>query len=143
MSVPESSGSGATPGLFASLRSFWGVLVAILYTRLDLVTSELEDEAIRAVKLIVAGLVSLFCLFTAFFFAMFFLIAIAWPTPYRYCVIGSICLVYFIVGIILLLVARRMVVDRPRFLSQTLTELRKDAEGLRHAISPKKEEAKP
>jgi uncharacterized membrane protein YqjE len=143
MSVPESSGSGATPGLFASLRSFWGVVVAILHTRLDLLTSEVEDEAARAVKLVVAGLVSLLCLFTGFFFAMFFMIAIAWPTPYRLCVIGSICLVYLIVGTILLLIARRMIIDRPRFLSQTLTELRKDAEGLRNAVAPKKEEGKP
>ena len=39
MSDPEGTGSGASPGLFASLRSFWSVLLAILYTRLDLVTA--------------------------------------------------------------------------------------------------------
>ena len=143
MSVPESSGSGATPGLFASLRSFWGVLIAILYTRFDLVTAELEDEAIRAVKLILAGLISLLCLFAAFFFAMYFLIAIFWDTEYRLCVIGSIFVVYFLIGIGLLFLTRHMIVSRPRFLSQTLAELRRDAEGLRHAVIAKKDEAKP
>jgi uncharacterized membrane protein YqjE len=99
MSVPEGIGSGASPGLFSSLRSFWSVLVAILYTRLDLVTSELEDEAIRALKLIAAGLVSLLCLLTAFFWAMFFLLALVWDTPYRFWVLGGIFGIYFIAGV--------------------------------------------
>src|ERR1700727_2108864 len=132
MPVPEGSGSGASPGLFASLRSFWSVLIAILYTRLDLVTAELEDEAVRAIKLIVAGLVSLFFLCMAFFFATYFLIALSWDTPYRMWVIGGIFGIYFVVGIILLLIARNMVLNRPKFLSQTISELRRDVESLRH-----------
>jgi len=140
MSVPEGIGSGASPGLFVSLRSFWSVLVAILYTRLDLVTSELEDEGIRLVKFIVAGLISLLCLLTAFFWAMFFLLALFWDTAYRLWVLGGIFGIYFIAGIVLLLVARNMILSRPRFLSQTLAELRRDVEGLRHAVATKKEE---
>ncbi len=143
MPAPEGTGSGASPGLFSSLRSFWGVLIAILYTRLDLATAELEDEAIRAIKLIAAGLVSLLCLLTAFFFAMFFLLALFWNTEYRLLVLGIIFGIYFVAGIGLLLVARNMVLNRPRFLSQTLAELRRDAEGLRHALAAKKDEAKP
>jgi len=143
MSVPEGTGSGANPGLFASVRSFWGVLIAILYTRLDLVTAELEDEAIRGIKLIVAGLISLLCLSTAFFFAMLFLLALFWNTEYRLPVLGIIFGIYFVAGIGLLLVARNMILSRPKFLSQTLAELRRDAEGLRHAAAAKKDEAKP
>ena len=142
MSAPEGSGSGASPGLYASLRSFWSVLVAILYTRLDLVTAELEDEAIRGIKLIVAGLVSLLALFAAFFWATFFLIAVFWDT-HRLRALGIIFLIYFIIGIVLFLVARSMILNRPKFLSQTLAELRRDAEGLRHAAAAKKDEAKP
>jgi uncharacterized membrane protein YqjE len=140
MSVPESNGSGASPSLFASVRSFWSVLVAILYTRLDLVTTELEDEATRAIKLIVAGLVSVLCLFMAFFFAMFFVIALAWDTPYQFWVIGGIFGLYFVAGVALLLVARHMILNRPRFLSQTLTELRRDVEGLGRAVATKEKE---
>jgi uncharacterized membrane protein YqjE len=142
MAVPESTGSGATPGLSASLRSFWGVLVAILYTRLDLATAELEDEAIRALKLVAAGLISLLCLFMAFFFAMFFIVAATWETDYRLWVIGGILAVYLLSGFVLLLIARHLIFNRPRFLSQTIAELRRDAEGLRHAVAPRKDEAK-
>jgi uncharacterized membrane protein YqjE len=143
MSVPEDTGSGASPGLFGSLRSFWSVLIAILYTRLDLVTAELEDEAIRGIKLIAAGLFGLLCLGAAFFFAMFFLLAFFWNTPYLFWVLGGIFGIYFVAGIVLLLVARNMILSRPKFLSQTLAELRRDVEGLRRAIATKKDEAGP
>jgi len=143
MPAPEGTGSGASPGLYASLRAFWSVLIAILYTRLDLVTAELEDEAIRALKLIVAGIISLLALFTAFFWAMFFIVALSWDTPYRFWVLGAIFGIYFLIGIVLFFVARNMILTRPKFLSQTLAELRRDVEGLRQAGAAKKEEAKP
>ena len=143
MSGPEGIGLGASPGLFDSLRSFWSVLIAILYSRLDLATAELEDEAIRAVKLIAAGLVSLLCLYTAFFFAMFFLLALVWETDLRLPVLGLIFSLYFVAGIGLLLIARNMILSRPKFLSQTLAELRRDAEGLRRAAATKQDEINP
>jgi uncharacterized membrane protein YqjE len=143
MSAPEGIGSGASPSLFASLRSFWSVLVAILYTRLDLVTSELEDEGIRLIKFLVAGLVSLLCLFTAVFWAMFLLLAAFWDTEYRLWVLGGIFGIYFIAGIGLLFAARQLILSRPRFLSQTLAELRRDVEGLRQAVATKKDETTP
>ena len=143
MSVPEEAGSGASPGLFIALRSFWSVLLAILYTRLDLVTAELEDEAIRALKLVAASLVSLLCLLAAFFWATFFLLALFWDTQYRLWVIGGIFGIYFIIGIVLLLVARRMILNRPKFLSQTISELRRDVEGINRAMAANKDEAQP
>ncbi len=143
MPVPEGTGPGASPGLFTSLRSFWSVLLAILYTRLDLVTAELEDEGVRALKFVVAGLISLLCLFSAFFWAMFFILALFWDTSYRLWVLGGIFGIYFIVGLILFFVARHMILNRPKFLSQTIAELRRDVEGLNRAVAPKKDEAKP
>jgi uncharacterized membrane protein YqjE len=142
MSVNEDTGSGGSPGLFASLRSFWSVLIAILYTRLDLAAAELEDEAVRAIKLIVAGLVSLLALFAAFFWATFLIVAFFWDT-HRLRALGVIFLIYFIIGVVLFLIARSMVLNRPKFLSQTIAELRRDAESLRRASATKKDETKP
>jgi uncharacterized membrane protein YqjE len=142
MSVPEGSGSGPSPSLFTSLRAFWSVLVAILYTRLDLVTTELEDAAIHGLKLVLAGLVCVLCLFGAFFFAMYFFIAMFWDTEYRLFIIGGIFAIYFGAGAILFLIARNMILSRPRFLAQTLAELRRDVEGLRKPLAPKPEEPK-
>src|ERR1700683_409424 len=143
MSVPEGTGSGASPGLFASLRSFWSVALAIFYTRLDLVTAELEDEAVRGFKFIAASLIRLLALSAAFFWANFFVLALFWDTEYRLWVVGGIFAIYFLIGVVLFLIARNMVLSRPKFLSQTIAELRRDVEGLNRAIATKKDEAKP
>src|SRR5450631_3881214 len=113
MSAPEGTGSGATPSLFASLRSFWSVLLAILYTRLDLVTAELEDEAVRAVKLAVAGVIAVLAFVTAFFFANFLLIVAFWHTVYRLWVIAGVTAAYLLIGLVAVLALRSMITKRP------------------------------
>jgi uncharacterized membrane protein YqjE len=142
MPDPEGSGSGASPGLFASLRSFWSVLLAILYTRLDLVTAELQEQATHGIKLVVTGVVALLAFVTAFFFANFFLIVFFWHTEYRLDAIGAVVSVYVLISLVSLLIARNLVVNRPKFLGHTIAELRKDAEGLSQALSTKKPESK-
>jgi len=72
---------------------------------------------------------------------MFFLLALVWNTPYVFWVLGGIFAIYFIAGVVLLLIARNMFLSRPKFLSQTLAELRRDVEGLRRAAAAKKDEA--
>jgi len=132
MAAPESVESGASTGLFSSLRSFWGVLLTILYTRIDLATIELEEEVTRAVQLVIVTLAGVLCLSMAIFFLSLFVIAYYWYT-HRFLVLGIVFGVYLLASVILLLVARYMLLNRPKFLSQTLTELRRDVEGLRTA----------
>jgi uncharacterized membrane protein YqjE len=139
MSVPGKAESGGTPTLFLSLRSFWSVLVAILHTRLDLLTVELEEEAKRAVQLVVVGVTGLLCASMAVFFLMFFLIALFWEN--RLVVLGLVFGFYVIASLILFFIARSMILSRPKFLSQTLAELQRDVESLRPAT--KTEEVKP
>jgi uncharacterized membrane protein YqjE len=143
MSAPDGTGSGASPSLFASLRAFWSVVVAILYTRLDLVTAELEDEATRGIKMLIAGVIGAIGFMFAFFFAMYFFIAMFWDTHYRLYIIGLIFGIYFLIGVISIYIARRMVLTRPRFLSQTLAELRRDVETLKTAVTTHRDEPKP
>lgn len=138
MSVPESVESGGSPSLFLSLRSFWSVLIAIIYTRLDLLTIELEEEAKRAVQLVMVSLAALLCASMGMFFLMFLLIASFWNTPYRLLILGIIVGLYALASIVLFFVARSMLLSRPKFLSQTLAELRLDVEGLRPTVKPEK-----
>lgn len=145
MADPQ-GGAGAEansgPSLFASLRSFWSVLLAILYTRLDLATVELQDQGIRVIKLLLSGLVAVLLLITAFFFLNFWIIAAFWSTPYRLLVIGLVFAVYLAGGIIAAGMAGAMMKTWPGFLSQTIKELRRDVEGLNQLIAKDKEVTK-
>ena len=141
MADPQGGGASANsgPSLFASIRSFWSVLLAILYTRLDLATVELQDQGIRVIKLLLAGFIAVILLITAFFFANFWIIAAFWSGPYRLLVIGIIFGVYLLGGIIAAGVAGSLMKTWPGFLSQTIKELRKDVEGLNQLIAKDKE----
>jgi uncharacterized membrane protein YqjE len=141
MPDPQGSGPGPGPSLFASLRSFWSVLLAILYTRLDLASAELEDQAGRIVRMILSGIVGLLSLHCAFFFAVLWVLAAFWDTQYRLLVIGLIFGVYFIGAVLGLALAYSIFVHRPKFMSQTIAELRRDVEGLNRMIKKDEEKA--
>ncbi len=128
------------PSLFASLRTFWRALLATFHTRLDLFTTELGEEAFRLLRLVISAAVTLLALHTAFFFFMLWVLAAFWDTVYRLWVIGGITLLYLIIGLIALTVARNLIFNRPRFLGQTLDELKRDVEGLHQVIKPREEE---
>ena len=140
--MPDLQGSSpdSGPGLFDSLRSFWSVLLAILYTRFDLVTTELEDQATRVVKMLLSALISLLCFHCALFFAMFFIVVAFWYSGYVPYIIAAIFLIYAAAGTVGLVMARDLFLNRPKFLSQTLTELRRDVEGLNRTLNRKTDE---
>ena len=122
------------------MRSFWRVLLGNFHTRLDLFTTELEEEAVRLAYTVSAGIVGLMALHGAFFFGMVWILAAVWDSPYRLWVIGGIFLVYAVVAGACLFYAARLVLHRPKFLEQTLTELKRDVEGFKtSALSTKTE----
>jgi uncharacterized membrane protein YqjE len=145
MADPQGGGAGpgeaTDPSLFASLRSFWSVLLAILYTRLDLCTTELQDQGIRVIKLLLAGLVAVIAFVTAFFFVNVWIIAACWYAN-RLLAIGIIVGVYFLIGLFCALAARNMIASWPGLLSQTIKELRRDVEGLSALAAKDKEQGK-
>jgi uncharacterized membrane protein YqjE len=128
------------PSLFASLRVFWRTLLSTLQTRLDLFTTELGEEAFRLLYLVIAIAITILFLHTAFFFFMLWILAAVWETPYRLWVIGGITGLYLLVGLIALAAARNMIFNRPRFLGQTMDELKRDVEGLHTVLKPRGEE---
>jgi uncharacterized membrane protein YqjE len=64
------------------------------------------------------------------------ILAAFWDTAYRLWVIFGIFAVYLLIAIGMLVYARSVIVGRPRFLDQTLTELKRDVEGFQAAINP-------
>jgi uncharacterized membrane protein YqjE len=98
---------------------------------------ELEEEATRAVQLVAVVLGALLCMGMTIFFLLCLLVILS--GSYLPFVLGGICVVGIAASIILALVAKKMIKSRPKFLSQTLAELRRDVEGLRPVV--KKDEA--
>jgi len=122
------------PGLSQTLRAFSGTLLAALHTRLDLATLELEEQGVAALKLALLSLAAIICLSIAFVFLNVLLIVALWD--HNELVISLICVVYLLAAIIFGALARQLVTTWPKFLGQSMHELKRDAETLKTQFQP-------
>ena len=132
MAQPQPAAQVPAPSLFNSMRSFVGVLLATLCTRYDLAALEVEEQAHYGVRLILSGLAALLCAGTSLFFLAMLILVIFWNE--RVLVLSIILGVYGLGTIVFGLIASGLLAHRPKFLEQTLIELRKDVDGLRKPI---------
>ncbi|MDQ8035538.1 hypothetical protein CEG14_20755 [Bordetella genomosp. 1] len=112
-------------------RSVFGVaasLVGLLRTRLELLALEASGEKARLVKVLGMAFAALLFITLA---VLVFTITIAvafWPTEDRYVALGLLAGIYGVIGVGLLLLVRRTLVDGPVPFAATLEELGRDAE---------------
>lgn len=118
-----------TTGLLPSLQRLLTTVTEILHTRLQILSTEMEEEGQRFSQLFVYGLVSLFFTGLGLLFATMFVVAAFWET-HRLYVLGGVTVFYLGIGVAAALVVRHKIKTRPRLFSATLTELGKDRERL-------------
>jgi uncharacterized membrane protein YqjE len=121
--------TGRAEGLLDSLRNIAKTFVALLQTRLEVFASEIDESGERLARIAVLAAVAAFCLGLAVALLAFFLVVLFWDTN-RLLAIGVLTGVFAAGGIAACLVLRLEIVRRPKFLSATLEELRKDANKL-------------
>lgn len=124
------SASGATPGVFASLRSLAATAVGIARTRLQLFANDLEEQRIRVLQLIVLGAIALFCGAVAVLLASAWIVIALWD-QYRLWTLGVLTAAYAGGCLIALAVMKARSAERPKAFSASLAELRRDEELLR------------
>jgi uncharacterized membrane protein YqjE len=117
--------AGHTAGLLESLRNLARTFLAILQTRLEIVASEIEEGRTRLARIVVLAAVAGFCLALTLILLVFFLVVLFWDTD-RLLAIGVLTGVFAAGGIAACLMLRAAIARRPRLLSATLAELRKD-----------------
>ncbi|AHV93032.1 hypothetical protein D560_3027 [Bordetella holmesii ATCC 51541] len=103
-------------------------LVGLLRTRLELLGQEAGHEKLRLLKTLGMSFAALLFLTLA---VLVFTVTIAvafWPTEHRYVALGWLAAIYGVIGVALLLLVRRELVDGPLPFSATLEELGRDAE---------------
>lgn len=130
--MDEDTGSGANPtgGFFQSFRSLVATLLGILETRLDLFSTELEEQQERLKEILLFSAMALFCASLGVIFLTLFIVVLFWET-HRLLVVGAIALVYFTLAGIAALALKKKVQSKPKLFSATLAELAKDREQLR------------
>jgi uncharacterized membrane protein YqjE len=120
-------------GLMQSLSNFAGTLLGLAHTRLQLLTTELQEEVQRAAQLLVWAFVSLFAAMLALFLGALTVIFVFWDT---HRVLAALLMtgVLLTIAIVAALVLRSQLKTRPPALNATLAELAKDRDHLRKSL---------
>jgi uncharacterized membrane protein YqjE len=120
---------GGSKGLLESLTILAGTLVAIAHTRLDLLSTDLEEERARLFSLLMLALAALLCLGIGVVLATILLVVAFWDT-HRLLVLGALAGFFLAVGMAVWVFAMYKARTKPRLFAVSLSELFKDRQHL-------------
>jgi len=120
-------------GLFESLSALSATMVAILYTRLDLLSIDLEEERLHAILQLVLALTAMFFIGVGLVFVSLLLVVVYWEKQ-RILVLGILAGSFLLAGLIAGGFALYKVRIKPRLFVASLSELHKDSEQLESRV---------
>ena len=121
-------------GLFQSLSNFAGTLIAIAHTRLQLLTTELQEEVRQVGAILLWAFIAAFTALLGLFLAALVFIFAFWDT---HRIAASLAMIAMFVGMAIFaaLVLRKKLREKSPMLDDTLAELAKDRDNLRARVS--------
>lgn len=116
-------------GLVDSAKNLLAKVLAIAETRLDLFSTELEEEIVRLVLILSVAGGALFCLALGALLVVLFIVAAFWDS-YRLLAIGLLAGAWFAAGAFMWLAFLKKFRAKPRLFTASIRELAKDREEL-------------
>ena len=107
------------------MRVLAATLLAIAHTRLELLSTELEEQWVWLSSMLVWALVALFCAGVGIVFATLFLVLALWDT-HRWLALGIPAMIFLLGAALAWLVVRGKARAKPPLLAASLAELSKD-----------------
>lgn len=126
VNVPERPSTG----LFDSVKNLVASLVSHLHTRLALFSTELAEEKIRLIAIVLGTLIMVFFLFMALILVATFIVAATWDTSYRLHIVGGLAIAFLLISAIAGGYVRARLKAGPRPFAMSLAELYKDKQAL-------------
>jgi uncharacterized membrane protein YqjE len=112
-------------GILDSVRSFLATWVAVIKTRVEIVSVEIEEQREWIEQLILLALGTLFCLSLGLILLTLLIVVLFWDSHPLW-VLGGFALLYLAVGAVLFATLRQKVKAKPRIFAATAAELGKD-----------------
>lgn len=112
-------------GLLGSVRKLAATLVAVAHTRLEILSTEVEEEKIRIGQLLLFAVAALFFLGLGIIFAAAFLTVLFWDS-HRLFVLGSLALLFLAAGVLAVRLLQGKAREKSRLFADSLGELAKD-----------------
>ena len=126
------AGTGPRPvaGLFQSLNHFLATLVAIVHTRLELLTTELQEEVRQVGAILLWAFVAAFAAMMGLFLVALAVIFVFWDT-HRLAASLAMVGLFVAVAVVAGLILRHKLTTKPPLLDDTLAELARDRDQLK------------
>jgi uncharacterized membrane protein YqjE len=121
--MPEST------GLIESSKRVAGTLLAILQTRLALLSNEIEEERLRVGQMVFYASIALFFFGLSIMLLTALVVVVFWD-DHRLLVMGLFAALYFVTGLLLWNALRRAAQQKPVLFSASLAELSDDRDRL-------------
>lgn len=127
-------GTKNTTGLFQSLNNFIGTFVSLAHTRLELLTTELQEEVRQVGRILVWTFIALFAAMMGLFLGALTVIFAFWDT---HRILAALLMTgsFFVIAVVSALILRQNLREKPPMLDATLAELAKDRDMLRAKAS--------
>ena len=124
-----SATSGAAPpgggGMMDTMRSFMASWIAVIKTRVEIVSVEIEEQREWLEQLVLLAVAALFCLSLGVILLTLFIVVLFWE-KYQLVVLGLFTLLYLGGGVALFLMLKQKMKNKPRLFASTAAELGKD-----------------
>ena len=120
------SASAPPTGVIDSIRSFLATWVAVVKTRVEIISVEIEEQREWLEGLILMALGALFCISLGLILLTAFIVVVFWETEARLWVLGGFAGLYLIGGLAMWFGVRKKMRSKPRIFSTTAAELGKD-----------------
>jgi uncharacterized membrane protein YqjE len=119
------SGAGRPLGLLALIRHFGATIVALVYTRIELLATEFEEELQRGVVILVWAMLALFFGALSVLMLAVTLLVIFWD-DHRVLVAALITGAFIAITAVMGFLAQARIRSKPRFLAASIEELKRD-----------------
>ncbi len=125
----QDPGTRSHGGLFDSVKSLVCTLIAIAHTRMELLSTELEEERMHLYSMLVWAVVALFFAGFGIVLATLFVVLVLWDT-HRLVALGIPAVLFLLGAALAWRVVLGKVKAKPRLLAASMAELSKDREHL-------------
>ena len=126
---PADPGRGPVGGLFTSIAQLLATGVGIAQTRLELLSTELQEEIHRVAEIMVYSAIALLSAGVGLFLLALVVIFLFWDT-HRIAASITVTGAFFLIAVVAALILRAKVRAKPPMLDATIAELKKDRASL-------------
>jgi uncharacterized membrane protein YqjE len=118
------------PSFHQSIKAYLATWVELLKVRLELLSTEWQEECQRLEQILLLAATAVACLALGVLCITLLVVAVFWDTDYRLAVVGGFAGLYLALGVAAGLLMRRKTRSKPRLFATTLSELAKDLQHL-------------